>query len=87
MWFPPLFCAATMVLMNVLADPLKSINNAEKRPTHQVLIRPCFQVIIQFLTAMLKHGYIGEFEVTELIWWSQSWENCSEPHKQVTQVE
>ncbi|KAL4823719.1 hypothetical protein H8958_007442 [Nasalis larvatus] len=45
-----------MVRMNVLADALKSINNAEKRGKSQVLIRPCSKVI---------HGYIGEFEIID----------------------
>merc|ERR1712055_875385 len=46
-----------MVRMNVLADALKSINNAEKRCKRQV--------IIKFLTVMMKHGYIGEFECVD----------------------
>uniref|UniRef100_A0A2K5MIS9 Small ribosomal subunit protein uS8 n=1 Tax=Cercocebus atys TaxID=9531 RepID=A0A2K5MIS9_CERAT len=44
-----------MVRMNVLADALKSINNAEKRG----------KLIVRFLTGMIKHGYTGEFEITD----------------------
>ena len=31
----------------------------------QVLIRPSSKVIIRFLTVMMKHGYIGEFEIVD----------------------
>ncbi|XP_045140839.1 40S ribosomal protein S15a-like [Echinops telfairi] len=52
-----------MVRVHVLAGALKSISNAEKRGKCQVLIRPCSKVTVRFLTVMMKHGHIGEFEI------------------------
>jgi len=51
--------------MSVLADALKSINNAERRGKRQVLIRPSSKVILKFLRLMQKSGYIDEFEVVD----------------------
>ena len=61
------FVSENMVRMNSLADALKCMNNAEKRGKRQVLLRPCSKVVLRFLTVMMKHGYIGEFEVSIII--------------------
>ena len=54
-----------MVRMSTLADALKTMSNAEKRGKRQVLVRPASKVIVKFLQQMMKHGYIGEFEVVD----------------------
>ena len=54
-----------MVLISVLNDTLKSINNAEKRGKRQVLVRPVSKVVVKFLSVMQKHGYIDEFEIVD----------------------
>ena len=64
-FFLPFFCAASMVLMNVLTDALKHINNIEKGSKRQVLVRLCSKVIVRFLIAMTKHGYVGEFDIID----------------------
>merc|ERR1712130_917968 len=51
--------------VNVLADALKTILNAERRGRRQVLLRPCSKVVVKFLRQMQKHGYVGEFEVID----------------------
>ena len=33
--------------------------------TRPIAYRPCSKVVIRFLTVMMKHGYIGEFEVVD----------------------
>ena len=54
-----------MVRMNVLADALKSINNAKKRGRLPGAHSAVLQGHVRFLTVMMKHGYIGEFEIID----------------------
>ena len=59
------FSEDKMVRMNSLADALRTLNNAEKGGKRQVILRPSSRVVIKFLTVMMKHGYIGEFEIID----------------------
>eukprot|EP01135_Chromosphaera_perkinsii_P005369 Nk52_evm50s343 gene=Nk52_evmTU50s343 len=54
-----------MVRMSVLNDALRNMVNAERRGKRQVLLRPSSKVVVKFLQVMMKHGYIGEFEIID----------------------
>ncbi len=51
--------------VNILANALKTIMNAERKGKRQVLLRPSSKVLIKFLKLMQKKGYIGEFEIID----------------------
>ena len=51
--------------MNILANALKTIVNAERKGKRQVMLRPSSKVLIKFLKLMQKKGYIGEFEIID----------------------
>ena len=54
-----------MTRMNVIADALKSIVNAETRGQKQVLLRPTSKVLVHILRLMQKKGYLGQIEIID----------------------
>lgn len=59
------FLASKMMHMNILANVSKSINYTKKQGKCQVLCKPCMFQGHCFLTEMMKHGYIVEFEIID----------------------
>ena len=51
--------------VNVLADALKKISNAERIGKKDVLVRPSSDIIIKFLKVMQENGYIQDFAKIE----------------------
>ena len=56
---------SNMGRVNVLADALKTISNAERIGKRDVLVRPSSGTIIRFLKVMQKNGYIENFSRIE----------------------
>ena len=54
-----------MVKINIVADALRSIVNAERMGKKQVMLTTSSKTLVRFLRVMQKHGYIGEFEIVD----------------------
>lgn len=53
-----------MVRMAVPPGAVQSIEGAEKRGKHPVLMELCSEAVIWFLTVMMTPGHAGVFEIT-----------------------
>jgi small subunit ribosomal protein S8 len=51
--------------MNLLANVLSAINNAEARGKKECLIYPSSKFVASVLRVMQKNAYIGEFEIID----------------------
>jgi len=51
--------------VNVLADALKTISNAERIGKREVIVKPSSNIIIKFLKVMQDNGYVQEFSRIE----------------------
>ena len=54
-----------MVKVDLVADNLRTMVNAERLGRKQVLLKTSSKTMIRFLRVMQKHGYIGEFEIID----------------------
>ena len=54
-----------MVKVDIVADALRSMVNAERQGRKQVMLRTSSKTLVKFLRVMQKHGYIGEFEIID----------------------
>lgn len=51
--------------VNVLADALKTISNAERIGKREVIVKPSSNIVIKFLKVMQDNGYVQEFSRIE----------------------
>lgn len=51
-----------MVVMDVLANTLSAIQNAEMRAKKEVVVWPASKLTLNVLKVLQREGYIGEFE-------------------------
>jgi len=53
------------MVLNVLANTLAALKNAEMRNKKECLIYPTSKFVTNVLRVLQKYGYIGEFEIIE----------------------
>ncbi len=54
-----------MVKVDLVADNLRTMVNAERLGRKQVMLKTSSKTMVRFLRVMQKHGYIGEFEIID----------------------
>jgi small subunit ribosomal protein S15Ae len=54
-----------MVKVDLVADNLRTMVNAERLGRKQVMLKTSSKTMVRFLRVMQKHGYVGEFEIID----------------------